>query len=317
VDSGNPVLSYPRGDRLEQALQQLDLMVSFDLYVTETTRWSHYILPSTTFFERADLNELWGANAPRPWVQYTPPVLPPQGEARNEYDIYAAILRRMDLPSPLSMLASPANPDPGTIEAADALLRAGPWGGEGGLSVAKLTTEHPHGLRYLDRVDAAATRHLIHYEDRKVRLWHTLHVSEFARLATAGEPDGGLRLFGRRRLQSLNSWMHNSDRLTRGSLFSLQVHPLDALRLGIEDGKEVRVTSSANSLVVTAEVTEEVMPGSVCYPHGWGHRGSGWQRANAIGGANINLLASDNPADWEQVSGVCLLDGIPVQIEPV
>ena len=65
-----------------------------------------------------------------------------------------------------------------------------------------------------------------------------------------------------------------------------------------------------------AELTEDIIPGSVCYPHGWGH-GGGWQRANAIAGANVNLLASDNPADWEQVSGMCMLDGIPVHIEPV
>lgn len=315
-DSGNPVLSYPRGDRLEAALDQLDLMVSFDLYVTETTRWSHYVLPSTTFFERSDLNELWGANAPRPWVQYSPPVIEPQGEARGEYEIYAAILRRMGLPGPLAMLGSAANPDPGPIEAADALLRNGPWGGEGGLSVAKLADEHRHGLRYMDRVDAEATIDLIHYEDHKARLWGEVHEAEFARLVTAREPRGELRLFGRRRLQSLNSWMHNSERLTRGDLFSLQVHPHDAQLYGVADGQSVRVTSASNALVVVAEVTDEVMPGSVCYPHGWGHRGGGWQRANAIGGANINLLASDDPADWEQVSGMCLLDGIPVRLEP-
>lgn len=315
-DSGNPVLSYPRGDRLEAALDQLDLMVSFDLYVTETTRWSHYVLPSTTFFERADLNELWGANAPRPWVQYAPPVLDPQGEARGEYEIYAAILQRLGLPSPLAMLGSHVNPDPTPLEAADALLRNGPWGGENGLSVAKLWAEHPHGLRYMDRVDAASTSDLIHFDDRKARLWGDVQVAEFARLAEAGSGTDGMRLFGRRRLQSLNSWMHNSERLTRGDLFSLQVHPDDARRFGIEDGAPVRVTSAANALIVMAEVTDDVMPGSVCYPHGWGHRGGNWQRANAIGGANINLLASDDPADWEQVSGMCLLDGIPVALEP-
>ena len=81
------------------------------------------------------------------------------------------------------------------------------------------------------------------------------------------------------------------------------------------DGGAVRVTSTANALVMTAEVTEDVVPGSLCYPHGWGHRG-GWQRANGIGGANVNLLASDDPRAWEQVSGICLLDGIPVRIEP-
>ena len=320
VDSGNPVLSYPRGDRLERALDGLDLMVSLDLYVTETTRWSHYILPSTTFLERPDMNELWAANAPRPWVQYSDAVIPPQGEARNEFDIYADILRRMGLPSPLAMLGTEAQPDPGPIDVVDRVLRAGTWGdcrGGQGLSAARLREDYPHGYRFVERVDAAATRELVGYEDRKARLWGETHAGEFARLSEAAQPspDGALHLFGRRRLQSLNSWMHNSERLTRGRGPTLQIHPDDALRHGVEDGQSVRVTSTANALVMTAEVTDDVVPGSLCYPHGWGHRG-GWQRANGIGGANVNLLASDDPRDWEQVSGICLLDGIPVKIEP-
>jgi formate dehydrogenase len=319
VDSGNPVLSYPRGDRLEAALAEIDLMVSLDLYVTETTRWSHYILPSTTFLERADMNELWAANAPRPWVQYTDAVIAPQGEARTEYDIYAEILRRMGLPSPLAMLGSEALPDPAPIAAVDAVLRAGPWGdrlGSEGLNVARLRDEFPHGYRFLERVDGPATRDLIGFDDRKARLWGEVHAAEFARLTTlpAGKTDA-LHLFGRRRLQSLNSWMHNSERLTRGPEPTLQIHPDDARRHRVENGQAVRVSSAANALVLTAEVTDDVVRGSVCYPHGWGHRG-GWQRANSLAGANVNLLASDDPADWEQVSGICLLDGIPVRIEP-
>lgn len=323
VDSGNPVLSYPRGDRLEAALEELDLMVSLDLYVTETSRCADYILPSTSFFERADLNELWGANAPRPWIQYSAPVLEPQGEARNEFDVYAEILQRMKLPAPLAMLGSEECPSPNPIEAADRLLRAGRGGdrlGDEGISVERLRDEHPHGFRFMERVDGPATRDLVFYEDRKARLWGDMQAEEFARLKRTasdhGDTDGTeLRLFGRRRLQSLNSWMHNSERLTRGYEPTLQLHPDDASAYGIEDGQPVRVTSASNQVIVKAEVTDEVMKGSVCYPHGYGHKG-GWQRANGLGGGNVNLLASDNPGDWEQVSGICLLDGIPVRIEP-
>lgn len=323
VDSGNPVSSYPRGDKLEEALDQLELMVSLDLYVTETTRWSHYVLPATSFLERADLNELWGANAPRPWIQYSDAVIPPMGEARNEYDIYAALLQRMNLQSPLAMLGNEACPDPDPIEAADALLRSGKWGdrlGSDGLSVARLRDEHPHGFRFLERVDAAATLDLIGYKDRKAKLWGDVQTREFERLRSQDATTGNglndtLRLFGRRRLQSLNSWMHNSERLTRGHQPTLQIHPEDASRVNIRDGQAARVTSDTNQLVMTAEITDEVVQGSVCYPHGWGHKG-GWHRANSHEGANVNLLASDNPRDWEQVSGICLLDGIPVRVEP-
>ena len=322
VDSGNPVMSYPRGDRLEQALEMLDLHVSFDLYVNETDRFADYVLPATTFLERPDMNELWGANAPRPWIQYTDAVLNPQGEARNEFDIYAAILERMGLPSPLAMMGTTDCPNPDPIAAVDAKLQAGPFGASklaGGLSLAMLRDHHPHGYRFQQRVDPAASLAAITLPGGKANLWGEVYASEFVRLlaiqAPAKPDDAALLLFGRRRLQSLNSWMHNSERLTRGHQPCLQIHPADAARLELADGQRVAMITAAGRIVVPLEVTEDIVPGAVCYPHGWGNRG-GWQRANAIEGANVNLLASDDPADWEQVSGMCLLDGIPVRLEP-
>jgi len=241
-------------------------------------------------------------------------------ETVHDTDVVFDVLDRMGLPSPLAMMGDADNPNPGPIEAADNAMRSGKWGDKtvpGGLSVARLREEHPHGLRFIERVDAEGTRDMILFEDRMARLWGELQAAEFDRLrACASEGEAGLRLFGRRRLQSLNSWMHNSERLTRGHSPSLQIHPDDARAYGIADGKAVRVFNASGEIVTIAEVTDEVVQGSVCYPHGWGHRG-GWERANGIGGANVNLLASDNPADWEQVSGMCLLDGIPVTVEPV
>ena len=45
--AGNPVLSTPNGARLERALAQLEFMVSIDIYLNETTRHAHLILPPT------------------------------------------------------------------------------------------------------------------------------------------------------------------------------------------------------------------------------------------------------------------------------
>src|SRR5438093_1464513 len=43
--AGNPVLSTPNGYRLARALAGLDFMVSLDIYLNETTRHAHVILP--------------------------------------------------------------------------------------------------------------------------------------------------------------------------------------------------------------------------------------------------------------------------------
>jgi formate dehydrogenase len=63
-------------------------------------------------------------------------------------------------------------------------------------------------------------------------------------------------------------------------------------------------------------VTDEVMPGTVAVPHGWGHRGGGWRRANRAGGANVNVLTSSDPADLERLAGMAHLNGVPIRLGP-
>jgi formate dehydrogenase len=182
--------------------------------------------------------------------------------------------------------------------------------------MAKLRDEHPSGTRTADHFDAAESWQRVWTEDGKAQLWHEVTQAEIARLLAEPTERAGdeLLLFGRRKLGSLNSWMHNVERLVRSETPSLMMHPRDATARGFADGQIVRVSTATGAVEVLLEVTEEVMPGSVCYPHGFGHSG-GWQRANALPGININLIASSRPEDWEQVSGNVHVDGFRVRVE--
>jgi anaerobic selenocysteine-containing dehydrogenase len=51
--AGNPVLSNPNGTQLDRAFASLEIMVSLDTYVTETSRHADYILPPAGPLERA------------------------------------------------------------------------------------------------------------------------------------------------------------------------------------------------------------------------------------------------------------------------
>ncbi len=130
-------------------------------------------------------------------------------------------------------------------------------------------------------------------------------------------PSFPLRLIGLRELRSHNSWMHNAPLLMRGHREQpLRVHPQDAESFGLEDGAVTRLTSKSGSVEVPVRVTDEVMPGVVALPHGWGHRG-GWRVANAAGGVNVNQLMSARPEDLEPLAGMAFLTGVPVRVEPV
>ncbi len=127
--------------------------------------------------------------------------------------------------------------------------------------------------------------------------------------------NGGYLLVGRRHLRSNNSWMHNIDVLVKGrDRCTLLIHPDDAANLEIDDGQLAEVASATGKVVATAELTEDIMPGVVSLPHGWGHdrEGMATSVATARPGVNSNILSNEN--DLDPLSGNATLNAIPVTV---
>ena len=127
-----------------------------------------------------------------------------------------------------------------------------------------------------------------------------------------------LVLIGRRDLRSNNSWMHNIKILVKGKdRCTLQMHPEDATRIGIQSGQVVRVISRVGELEVAAEVTDSLMPGVVSLPHGWGHSGDETQMAVAESRAGVNSNILTDGSLLDPLSGNAVLNGIPVEVSLV
>lgn len=300
----NPVMSMPGGPRLPEGFAGLDLMVSVDLYMTETSRHAHYILPATTALEREDINQFFMNHMVRPFAQYVPAVVPPTGEARGEYEILRDLAARMGRDDAFGNMTP--------FEMADGALQAG-IEGQDGLSLAKLKA-NPHGVMIERGRWAFDFEKRIGHPDGKIHLWDDIAGEEVTRLHAEPAPDPHmLRLINLRKLRSINSWMHNVDKLVRSDSPALLINPADAAARGIDDGMAVKISTQWGAIEVVAEVTDEVRPGCVAYPHGWGHRG-GWQGANAQPGRNLNEITPATPDQAEQVSGMSWLEGFPVEI---
>jgi formate dehydrogenase len=326
VSSGNPVLSVPNGNELESALQQLDLVVAIDLYVSDTARHADYVLPATTFLEREDFPSAFLTVHTAQFVQWTDAVVEPRGEARQEWEIIEQIAERVGVtpaPAPparwFGKLGVKFAPD----RLLDLLLRTGPKGDlfglrRGGLSIAKLR-ENPHGIVLAPEQPVGVLKRKVFHRDKRVHLDPPQIAREVAALASinGGDASYPMRLIGLRELRSHNSWMHNVEKLMAADRsHSARIHPDDADGHGIEDGAPCRVVSPHGQIELPAKVTDEIMPGTVAIPHGWGHRGE-WRRATASGGANVNALASSEPEDLERLAGMALLNGIPIRLEAV
>ena len=114
----------------------------------------------------------------------------------------------------------------------------------------------------------------------------------------------------------MNSWLHNLPALAKGrNRCTLLIHPDDAARLGIESRKFARVASRVGEIEVECEVTDEMMPGVVSLPHGYGHNLPGVRLSVARDkqpGACANYLTDETMLDVPSATHVA--NGIPVEV---
>jgi anaerobic selenocysteine-containing dehydrogenase len=131
------------------------------------------------------------------------------------------------------------------------------------------------------------------------------------------EPDTFV-VIGRRHLRTNNSWMHNVPALVKGRpLCTLVVNRGDAQRLGLAAGGLATVTSRVGTVELTVDVTDDIAPGVVSIPHGFGHDRPGVEMSVAratSAGVNTNVLTDDLRMD--PLSGTAVLNGIPVRVAP-
>ena len=223
----------------------------------------------------------------------------------------------------------------GPVRAVDMLLRIGPHGdGFGrrpdGLTLARL--QHaPHGID-LGPLEPRLAE-VIDTESGRIELTPPLMTGDLARLRariarpTTSLASGSLRagsaglrsremlLIGRRAMRYSNSFMHNLPALVKGrDRCTLQVCAKDADRIGLAHGGSARVTSRIGSLVAPVEITDDLMPGVVSLPHGWGHGrdGAALTVAAAHAGASLNDLTDEQSIDV--LSGNAAFSGVPVTV---
>jgi anaerobic selenocysteine-containing dehydrogenase len=138
---------------------------------------------------------------------------------------------------------------------------------------------------------------------------------ECRRLAAVVLDPPELVLVGRRQLRTNNSWLRTLPRLTGGSSrCTAQVNPRDAQATGVLDGGRARMVSGTGSIEVEVEVTDDVMQGVVCLPHGWAPADGAWTE-DATRGSNVNVLTPATGLD--RLSGTAALNAVPVRLQPL
>ncbi len=89
---GNPARSYPDSNRMEQALDELELLVTIEIVMTETARHADYVLPGMTGFEEYHWGMFQG-NPQRITSFLKKPILEPTAERQPGQNIIMNIFR--------------------------------------------------------------------------------------------------------------------------------------------------------------------------------------------------------------------------------
>ena len=342
----NPVLSSPNGPRLARALDQLDFMVSMDIYLNETSRHADVILPGPSPLEDMHYDVAFPQFSWRNHARYSAPVF---GRTAGQPDEWETLMRLCGIVQGKGCDVTVAELDdeqfardasrlfgeqaPAVVAAVgglrgpermlDVALRSGPYGDAFG--------QKPDGLN-LQKVKSASGAaggldlgelapripEVLRTVSGKIELAAPSLLNDLHRAAAdLARPVPDMVIIGRREVRSNNSWMHNLPMLAKGPFrCTALLHPLDATRLGLPEGAFAKISSNQGSKHIEAQIhiTDSMMPGVVSLPHGWGHDKPGAQLAVAAErpGVNLNDLLDDGLRD--PLSGNAVLGGIAVEL---
>ncbi len=252
----NPMLSDPDVNHVKESLKKLDFLVVQDIFLTETAKLAHLVLPGACFAEKTGTY----TNTERRFQLIRRAVAPP-GEALDDFTILCRMSKALGAPVPYETPAA-------AMEEIASLCPA--YGGirherleKEGLQWPCPTPDHP-GTRFLHK--GQFTRGL----GRFVRPDHTppreMPDAEYPFYLNTG------RMFAH----------YHTGTMTRRSPFLrrekegayAEIHPEDAARIGVRHGQRIRITTRRGSVATVAVLTTRVAPGTVFVPFHFSEAGA-------------------------------------------
>ena len=275
IFGANAVTCLPDTPRVTAALQALETLVVLEVDRTETAELATHVIACHDQLERPDVLPL-DMFANRVYDQYTPAVVPPHPGRVASWKALAT------MGAALGLQVFGADIDPEALDA-DAVL--------------DLTSRDPQVLQTLRAGNGPVLTADAEYDWVQSRLpdgvWNLAPDALVQQLA-AYRPSTEMLLTPRRQLRHQNSQLYRE-----GDESDAWLHPLDAIRLGLDDGEQVELLSAVGALMAVVRVTEANLVGTVSVPHGWAH-------------TNVNHLISADALD--QFTGMPQMAGTPVTI---
>jgi len=317
VSGGNPAVALPNQSEVIEALRSLELLVCLDVRESQTVALADYALACKLSLEKADATVGSDLRFAKPFAQYTPPIVLPEGDLVEEWEVFWGLAARMGTPWDLTARIGLPIPINLSEDAASNSSTAKPTSWDlwnllcsGGRVTLEELAQHPHGLSL--EIEPQFVEESGEPGD-KLDLGTPLMMEELERASVTPFDDWPFHLVSRRMWEYHNSWGQDvatlRDKIPVNPAF---VHPDDLAALGVASGDRIRITSAAGTVEAQAREAPELRRGVVSMAHCWGDAlGSD---ASAVG-SNTNRLVDH--AEPGLFVGIPRMSAIGVRLEAV
>jgi anaerobic selenocysteine-containing dehydrogenase len=308
VVGGNPMLAFPNQDKVLQAMQELDLLICIDPYISATAKFADYVFAPKLSLEREDVTLLSDPWYEEPYSQYTKAIVATDKDVIEEWELYWELAKRLNLDVSINgeHLVEGDRPDKFT------LLSAITKGSRVGVDWLR---DNPGGHTFPEHSITVAAADS---SAGKLQFFPEGVAEEFATALenTAPEAQYSHRLICARSKYVLNSSGLNLSLLRKkmGTTNPAYMHPDDVSSLGLEDDCLVEIHAAGGSIPAVVCATDRIKPGVIAMHHSWGGAPGidSDDRVREIG-ANTNRLI-DNLANTQRYTGMTQQSAIPVYI---
>lgn len=312
VSGGNPVACFPDQDRIIEALQGLDLLVTVDPLWSETARLAHYVIAPTLGFERWDDTRGFEGHFVEAFGQVSGPILERPEGVIEDWEFFYDLAQHMGLTLKLGKrVFEPDTPRPSTLEMLESMAD------KSSIPYDEVRA-HPHGKIFEgiepDRVQPADDDADGRFELLAPDVADDLQIAFTSEAAAIDDPEArNFVLIVRRNRDSMNS----VGRRQEGARYSYNpcfVHPDDLAALGLDAGAMVTLTSKHGSIGAVIQPDATMRRGAASMTHCYGGLPGTEDDPVRFGSNPSRLLSIDT--DLQRISLMPHMSAVPISIEP-
>ena len=283
----NPVITHPDQNRLRRALSQDDIFtVGADIVMTDSMSYCDVVLPAASHFEFADIYASYGHQ----YLQRAEPVIPCVGECLPNTEIFRRLAARFGFDEPIFKETDAELMDTAFV---DGDLRLG------GIRPSELALDQALAMKTITGEDLILCDTVLPETlSGKIELFSHDLEERFG----YGLPrfEAVKRQFPLAIISPSSSKRTNSTfggcALSKGQE-EVEINPVDAKKRDISSGDTLKAHNERGETLLTAQITDAVLPGVIYTPKGT------WLAASQTGQTVNALLDADIRTDIED--GAC------------